>query len=544
MNEKAQKKDSLTRQSALILIAKIAGFALSFLLPLLIARILTQEEVGVYRQVFLVVMNAVVILPLGFSMSAYYFLNREPEKRAATIFNILLFNFVAGGLAFLTLFLYPQFLGNFFQNAELTRLAPLVGIVIWLWIFSTFLETVALANQETVAAMLFIIAAQFTKTFFMASAVVLFATVEAFIYAAIFQGVLQTIVLIFYLTSRFPKFWRAFDGKFFRRQIIYALPFGLAALLFTLQTDVHNYFVSYRFGAAGFAVYAYGCFELPLIGMLYESIGSVMIPQMSQLQSENKKREMLVVTVGAMQKLALAYFPMFIFLSIVAEEFITTLFTKAYADSVPIFRLNLLLLPFYCLIIDPIGRAFAEVGKFLLKVRVVLFFALVLALYFGIQYLDLRGIILIVIAAVLIEKFVSLTKTLQILDVRRADFYLLKNVGKTAIAALASGAALLVFYLLARNFLLEVCLDFSRDVLAFVHFEKGADFVGGSLFLGICFMIFGLIYLFFINLFDALETEDKEKLQNVFRKITRRKNVKSQSGLPLTNPIQNLKSKI
>ena len=111
-------------------------------------------------------MNAAAILPIGFSMSAYYFLTREKEKRSAAIFNILLFNFTVGGMACLTLFFFPQFLGNAFQSAEMTRLAPKIGVVIWIWIFSTFLETVAVANQETKLATVFIIFAQFTQNLF------------------------------------------------------------------------------------------------------------------------------------------------------------------------------------------------------------------------------------------------------------------------------------------------------------------------------------------------------------------------------------------
>ena len=88
------KQKSLKSQSAWILFAKITGFAISFLLPLLIVRFLTQDKVGVYRQAFQVIVNAVAVLPLGFSMSAYYFLNRDEEYRKATILNILLFNFV------------------------------------------------------------------------------------------------------------------------------------------------------------------------------------------------------------------------------------------------------------------------------------------------------------------------------------------------------------------------------------------------------------------------------------------------------------------
>src|ERR1700759_3705768 len=89
---------SLRTQSAWLLTAKVVGFAFSFVLPLVIVRYLDQEHVGNYRQAFLVITNAVIILPLGFSMSAYYFLARERERRGAAILNILLFNFVLGGL--------------------------------------------------------------------------------------------------------------------------------------------------------------------------------------------------------------------------------------------------------------------------------------------------------------------------------------------------------------------------------------------------------------------------------------------------------------
>lgn len=515
MNAATENKLSLSNQSAWLLFGKVVGFALSFLLPLLTVRYLAQDKVGVYRQAFQVIVNAVSILPLGFSMSAFYFLSREPDKRPKTIFNILFFNFITGGAACLGLFIYPQFLGNIFQSDEMTRLAPLVGIVIWLWIFSTFLEIVALANQETRLATGFIILSQFTKTLLMAAAVIYFTTVEAFLYAAIIQGILQTCVLLVYLNRHFPKFWKARDWAFFREQMVYALPFGLAGLLYTIQTDVHNYFVGYRFSEAEYAIYAYGCFELPLIGMLYESISSVMIPRMSELEAQGKKRQMLLTSVSAMQKLAFAYFPLFVFLMIVAENFITTLFTAAYAASVPVFRINLLLLPFYCLMLDPVARSFPEVGRFLLKTRIALFFALISALWFGIRHFDLRGMIAIVVVVVLFERMLSLSKILRVLEAKRSDVYLLKPIGKTALAAVFSGGILFVFYWLTKDGLLSVCLSFSHRALALIGFEKGADFIGGSLFLGICFVIFASVYLFSANWLGAIETEDKERIKKV-----------------------------
>jgi O-antigen/teichoic acid export membrane protein len=146
--ETTKTPPSLKTQSAWLLFAKVIGFGFTFLLPLIIVRFLSKEEVGIYRQVFQIVINAVTILPLGISMSAYYFLSRETaERRLSVVFNILIFNFFVGGIACLTLYFYPSLIGDIFQSAEITHLAPKIGVVIWLWIFSAFLERASLRKR-------------------------------------------------------------------------------------------------------------------------------------------------------------------------------------------------------------------------------------------------------------------------------------------------------------------------------------------------------------------------------------------------------------
>lgn len=506
--EEIAKTPSLKSQSAWLLFAKTVGFAFSFLLPLLVVRFLTQENVGTYRQAFQVIVNANGILPLGVAISAYYFLSREVEKRASAVFNILIFNFVMGGLACAALTFYPQILGNIFHNDELTRLAPRIGIVIWLWVFSSFLETVAVANQEARTATAFIILAQFTKTLLMTAAVILFASVEAFIYAAMIQAAVQTVVLLVYLNSRFPQFWTTFDFRFFREQLIYALPFGFAGLLWTLQTDIHNYFVGYRFSAADYAIYAYGCFQIPLIAMISESVTSVLIPRMSRLQAENDKREMIRLTVRAMQKLAFFYFPIYVFLLITAQTFIVTLFTRNYEQSVPIFLINITLLPFYIWVVDPIVRAYQELGRFLLILRVFIFTALVAALCFGIQNFDLRGMITIVVVAVLVEKFISSVAVLRKLEVKTADIYLLKDVFKTAVCALLAGILTFFFYRAASDQIAAFGAETAQNIFGFS--KTGAiDFVSGALVLAACLTIFAPVYLLAANFFGIIDEEEK-----------------------------------
>jgi O-antigen/teichoic acid export membrane protein len=517
MTQPETAKPSLKVQSAWLLAAKTIGFALSFLLPLLVVRYLDQTQVGIYRQAFQVVTTMVALLPFGFSASAYYFLSRDKKERPYIIFNILLFNLVIGAAACGALALFPQILGRVFQDGELTRLAPMIGVVIWLWVFAAFLETVAVANQEPRLATFFIIFAQFTKTLFMVSAVLFFASVESFVYAAMLQGIVQACVLLLYLNYKFPGFWRSFDPGILKRQFIYVLPYGLTALLWVLQSDIHNYFVGYRFSPAEFAVYVYGCFQLPFLGILYEAVASVMIPRMSALQNENNPREMLEVTVRAMDKLAFFYFPIYALLLITGYELITGLFTASYAASVPVFLINITLIPFGILISDPIVRAYPQLGRFLLKLRLVLIPLMIAALWFGINYLDLRGIIAIVVVTTIAERLITMVRAAQVLKVKKEDSYLLRNIGKTAVAAAAAGAVTYVFYLYFRGFAPGMAGQLGAALFSAPK-ENLLNLISGGLTVACCGIVLFSIYLIAANYLGIITSEEKRSIKSLFIK--------------------------
>lgn len=515
--QEINKTTSLKKQSVWLLFAKTVGFVFSFLLPLLVVRLLDQHQVGLYRQAFQIIINATYILPLGFSMSAYYFLNREQERRGSAVFNILVFNFVVGALACLTLFLYPQILGNIFQSAEMTRLAPRIGVVIWIWIFSMFLETVAIANREARLATFFIIFAQFSKTLLMVAAVLLFTTVDSFIYAAMIQGTLQAIILLVYLNYRFPHFWGKLDFAFFREQLIYALPFGLAGMLWTLQTDIHNYFVGYRFTEADFAIYTTGCFQLPLIAMLSESVISVLIPRMTELETAGDKPEMIRLTARAMQKLAFFYFPIYVFMFITAETFIFTLFTHNYMASVPVFMINLTLLPLQIIVTDPVVRAYKELGRFLLVLRIFILIALVATLYFGIHHFGLSGMIMIVVIVSVFEKLIAETVIIRKLGAGRKDLPLLKNVGKTAAVSLVAGLAAFLVYSNLKDYVFHFGERLAAAIFAAPKLSI-TDFIGGGLTLAVSGLVFAAVYLAGTYYFNVIEDGEKEMIWSVVRR--------------------------
>jgi len=426
---------SLTVRALWLLVAKILAFSLSIALPLLLVRRLSQQEFGLYKQAFLVVGTALALLPLGFQMSAFYFLPREKDRQGHIVFNILLFHLLMGGFGALVLVLFPQLLTSIFHSSELVNFAPIIAAVIFFWVVSSFLEAVSVAHQEARLSTVFIVCAQLTKTGLLVLAAIAFGSVKALIYAALVQGILQTIILLLYLRSRFPQFWDRFDTAVLRMQLSYALPFGVAGLLFTLQTDLPNYFVSNRFDPATFAIYAIGCFNIPLVGMLSESVGAVMIPQVSLLQKQGANHEIVALAARVARKLALVYLPLYAFLIVMGRDFLTVLFTHQYAASWPIFAINLTMLPLSIFVSDPIMRAHADHRQFLPKLYAALVVLLFALLWLGTSRFGLIWAISVVVVVNVIGRTATWFKIGRVLKIRLHDVVLLKDVGKLAIAA-------------------------------------------------------------------------------------------------------------
>ncbi|HEV2826351.1 MAG TPA: oligosaccharide flippase family protein [Pyrinomonadaceae bacterium] len=452
--EVPQQGLSLSGRAAWLMSAKALAFVFSFALPLLLARRMNTTEYGTYKQFSLIVGTSLALLPLGVGVSALYFLSREDERKRQIAYNILLFHFSVAGVACLVFILRPTLLGRVFGNAEMTTYAPLIGVVVLLWVGSAFLEFVAIANREVKLATLFVILTQFSKAVCLLAAGIIYGTVLSLIYAAILHGLLQTALLLFYLHSRFAGFWRSFEWAVMRTQLAYALPLGFASLIFQTQLILDNYFVSFQFGAAAYAIYANGCFQVPLVDLLSESVASVTIPRASYLQKLGRQREIIELISRMMRKLSAIYFPLYVFLLVSGREFILTLFTARYLASWPIFAVNITLIPLALIAsaYDPVMRAYAQHRYFLLRVRLIMLALLFVSLWFATNHFGMIGAITTMVVINCLERLITGIKVKRILGITRKDLGLFKDMGKLGIASIIAGAATWV----ARSFMLGV----------------------------------------------------------------------------------------
>jgi O-antigen/teichoic acid export membrane protein len=440
-------QSGFARRAAWLTTANSIAFGLSFIAPLLLVRMLSQTEFGVYKQVFQILMSTTSALNLQVASTAYYFMPRAPEKKLQVMINVLAFYGAIGALLAALFIFYPECALLVFKSGDLPAYMPLLGVTILLWLVSSNLEVVPLALGDVRASSVFIVISQLTKSALTVSAALAFHSVRAMIWAAAIQGMLQILFMFVYIRRRFgrrsERIRDAFDLALFKAQIGNALPYGLGSFAQTAQGDLHNFMVSRYFPPAGFAVYSAGLFQLPLLGLLTTSFSSALIPEVSKLAAAGDQRAIIPIWLNAARKLALVVVPICALMFVLRYEIITLLFTSAYSEAAPLFGIYLFsaLLPI-TLTGSPI-RAHEEFKFFRFKLHLALLPVTFGALYVGIHAAGLIGAVSALVGLQTLEAAIVVTAVGRRLGFVANDLRHLTPALKTALAA---GAAALAAY--------------------------------------------------------------------------------------------------
>lgn len=469
---------NLTRRAAWLASARTLAFAMTIPLPLVLVRTLNQSDFGLYKQVFQIMMTVLALSGLSVNMSVLYFLPRNPDKKPQIALNVLAFYGVVGSMVALFFAIFPGSVTLIFKGDGLVPHMPLLGFAILLWLLSTVLEVVAVADNDIRSASLFIVVIQLTKSALMMLAAVLFGSVHAVVVAAVLQGVLQCAIMFGYLHKRFGRFWTAFDWPLFKAQLANALPFGIGALAYATQGDLHNYFVSHYFDPDQFAVYAVGCFQLPLLGMLLDSVISVLLPEVARREAAADYQGIIQLWAAAIRKLALFFIPVYTLLFVVRHEFITVLFTHNYAAAAPIFAINLLNILLYICVPTSILRSFDELKFLRLKLSMAMIPLGAVALYVGIHSAGLVGAITAVVIVQTLDLAILVFAIARKLKMTPKDLRrfapVLRTIAAASIAAAATYGVRLVVTGWSAFIALAVCSTVFVTVCLTAAFFTGA----------------------------------------------------------------------
>jgi O-antigen/teichoic acid export membrane protein len=491
----AHPPPSLRVQAFWLVLARTVGFVFTIVLPILLVRIFSTKEFGMYKQAFVVVGTAMAILPFSVGLSAFYFLARRPEKSREIVFNIVLYHAAAGAITAGVLALWPGTLQLLLgRDTPLLPYAALIGATIFTWLLSSFLEIVATAAADVVYSTAFIIAAQASRALLLTGAAIFGRTVDAVLFAAVIHGTVQSFVLLWYLQKRFSGFWKRFDMTLAKEQFWYVIPLGVTGVIYSIQVDLHNYLVANKFSAADYAIYAVGTAPVPLVGILRDSINSVMLPRVSKLQQEGNRDDILRLMLRSWHKLAGVIFPICGALLALGFEFITVLYTPRYQASWPIFALNLSMLAIGILITDAVVRGHTEIRSWMVTTRLVGIAVQIGVSLLAIPVFGMIGALMGIVVAAIIDRAIMLQVLFRLLGFSRRHLPALAGLAWFALAsAIAAAGALGAKWVL-------------HDFAPFVRLVCGSG-------------VFGAIYVATVIFLRLLDAEEKEFLNRHLRKI-------------------------
>ena len=199
---------------------------------------------------------------------------------------------------------YPTWITYIFHNPALNQHIPLLGVALTLWLIAANVEILPLALGDVTASR-FIVLAQISKSLIMISAALMFGSLRAVLWGSIIQGAIQCAFMLGYIHFRIGslkvRLDQLFDWSLLRKQLSNSLPYGGGATAQSLQVDLHNYFVSHYFSAASFAVYANGCFQVPLISLLQSSFRDALTPEVARLEASGDYRAIIQAWLNAMR---------------------------------------------------------------------------------------------------------------------------------------------------------------------------------------------------------------------------------------------------
>jgi O-antigen/teichoic acid export membrane protein len=391
-----------------IMAGRSIGYAVLFVVPLILVRLFDQEQFGTYRQIFLLYATLLNLAQVGMSESLYYFLPGTSEDGGRYVCNTIL---VLGGIGTAVgalLVAESHTIAAWMNNLALEPLMPLLAVLFVLMLMSYVLEVVMTSRHQYAGTAAAYGLSDLMRAGLMVAPVLILQTVASVLYGVIVFAAIRLGATLWYCMQQFGADLRP-SWPLLLRQAAYCAPFALYVFFHTGQESLHQFVVSSWFDAKTFAVYSVGCLQMPLIEVVGTSVCNVMIVGMVQAIRDGREADVTSMWHETVRKLAFVFVPITMLLVVAAHDLILLFFTQAYAASVPIFRMWSLVVLFAAVPMDGLLRVYAET-KFLLAINIMKFIIVAAGMYWFVSALGLIGAVMVTVLALAAGKALGLIR--------------------------------------------------------------------------------------------------------------------------------------
>ncbi|MBI3776091.1 MAG: oligosaccharide flippase family protein [Gammaproteobacteria bacterium] len=438
--------DSLSDKAGFLIVANLIKYAIGFLVPVAMVRLLNQHDYGTYQQVLLIGNAVIGVMVLGIPTSIYYFhhhTERGEQPVLALQTGVLLAG--AGLIAGLVVALMSPWLAVRMNNPALQSLLHIYALYIGLFIACEYFMHWLVSENRYRAALGW----ESADTFMRATVLLLplwlgFELTGVVIAAAVYAAVR--------FSARTGFIWRTVRGAvtgwtrhtFARSQLRYSIPLGLTSCVGLINGLADRVLVAAYFSPAQFAIYAVGALEIPLDVIFQTSVANVLRATFPRLIREGNMTELVQVWRETVRKLALVVLPSFAFLLTFSHEFVVLLFTGDYAGSAGVFRIYLFLMPLQILVLSVIPQAFGRtrINLYLALISMIINLVLCVAL---IDIIGFYGAALSTVSVAYLMSGIYLRVAARLIGVRAMELLPLAALTRIGLSAAAAAVCAQLF---------------------------------------------------------------------------------------------------
>lgn len=381
---------SLSTQAAYVFTGKFFSFLLLFLAPIILVRVFSQEEYGIYQQALLISVTLIEVLKWGLLNSLFYFfpLSRDNlTKLLAQTFYVLVF---IGIPVLPLLYLGRSAIADYFGSPGFLFLVWPIGIFCFFMVTSTVLDAIFILEKKSKLVVVYEAANQAVRVSIVIGLTLVFRSVAVVIWGLSFYALLRLLILYSYLKINYRIRIRDVHPSSLMRQIRYAFPIGAARLAKEIGNKIDKYILSGFLSPGQFALYSIANFKIPFINIFYAAVGNVLIPAMTEYSSQNNLTKTRELWHKMILKYAAVTIPAIVFFTLYAKHIIVLLYTARYIDSISAYRIFLFLLVSQMLDPSTVLRACGET-RAILRSHLYAMLAAIAMSYILIQHFGMIG---------------------------------------------------------------------------------------------------------------------------------------------------------